>query len=265
MSPRIGLICFAFGVAQVSPGEFLVGPVLMRLLGDLGLSSSAARSLLLRMRRDGWLRSERVGRQAQYRLAPVLDAAQARLERQLRGNRPLWSGSFNGILYSIPEDHRAFRDRLRRSAHLLGYVTLRPGLLVATTDRFEELIPLVPPQPEGSQVLRMSVTLSAEDSRRIAVELWDLDDLAVRYRAVLADAQARITRAEIRPPPPRRALQDFAAAAFPVYEVGADDPDLPAELLPAGWPGQQTGPTLGRALQVFGPSLRDYLATILGT
>lgn len=264
ITSRVGLVCFVFGMARVGPGEHLAGAVLMRLLADLGLSGSAARSLLLRMRREGWLSSERVGREARYRLTPVLDAAQARLDRQLRGDRPAWSGSFNGVLYEVPERDRAFRDRLRRSAHVLGYVTLRPGLLVATTDRCEELASLLPAQPAGSQMLRVRLTLSAEDSRRAAAELWELDALAARYRVVLAEARDRTTRAERHPPRDTAAFQAFAATTLPVYEVGAEDPDLPAALLPPDWPGQQVGATLRRAFQVFGPSLTEYFATLTG-
>lgn len=78
ISPQVGLVCFAFGAAQVQPGDPVAGPVLLRLLADLGVSASAARSLLLRMRREGWLTSQRAGREARYRLAPVLFAGQER-------------------------------------------------------------------------------------------------------------------------------------------------------------------------------------------
>lgn len=260
----MGRVYFAFGVARVQPGAQLAGPVLMRLLADLGLSGPAARSLLLRMRREGLLSSERAGREARYRLAPIVGAAQARLERQLHGDRPAWDGSFNGVLYTVPERHRAFRDRLRRCAQLLGYVTLRPGLLVATTDRRQELSSLLPAQPPGSQMFAIRLTLSARDSHRVAGELWDLDALAGRYRAVLADARNRITRAERRPPRHTAALQEFAAATLALYEVAGDDPDLPAQLLPPDWPGQQVGPTLHQAISVFGPLLDEYFATIPG-
>ncbi|MGI8413061.1 MAG: PaaX family transcriptional regulator C-terminal domain-containing protein [Solirubrobacteraceae bacterium] len=264
LARRIGPVCFAFGVARVGPGEQLAGPVLMRLLADLGLSSSASRSLLLRMRREGWLSSERVGREARYRLSPFIDAAQARIERRLRGDRPVWSGSFDGVLYTVPERHRAFRDRLRRSAQLLGYVTLRPGLLIATTDRCEELTSLLPPQPPGSRLLRTRLTLSPQDSRRVAGELWNLDALDARYRAVLAEAQARTARAQRHPPRDRAAFQAFAATTFPVYEIGGQDPDLPAALLPSDWPGERVGATLRRAFEVFGPLLEAYFATVPG-
>ncbi len=70
MTPGMSLVCFAFAVTQVG--------------------------------RQGWLSSERVGRQALYRLTPVIDVAQARLGRQLQGERPLWSGSFNGCFTRSP-------------------------------------------------------------------------------------------------------------------------------------------------------------------
>jgi phenylacetic acid degradation operon negative regulatory protein len=264
ITPGMRLVFFAFGVARAArPDKQLPGPALMRLLCDLGLSDSAARSVLLRMRRDGWLSSERVGREARYQLTPILDAAQARVERQLHGDRPAWSGSFNGMLYMVPERHRAYRDRLRICARLLGYVRLRPGLVIATTDRYEELTSLLPPPPPDSQILSVRLTLSAQNSHQIAGELWGLDALAARYRAVLADARDRTTRAERRPPSNTPAFQAFAATTLPVFEILREDPDLPAALLPPDWPGQQLGAALQRAFQVFSPLLQDYLATII--
>lgn len=265
ITPGMRLVCFAFGVARAArPDKQLPGSVLMRLLCDLGLSEAAGRSVLLRMRREGWLSSERVGREARYRLTPIIDAAQARVERQLHGDRPAWSGSFNGVLYMVPERHRAFRDRLRICAQLLGYVRLRPGLVIATTDRCDELISLLPPPPPGSQMLSARLTLSAQDSHRVAGELWSLDALAARYRAVLADTRHRTTRAERHPPSNTAAFQAFVATTLPVFEILREDPDLPAALLPSDWPGQQLGAALQRAFQVFGPLLADYLATVIG-
>ena len=262
ITPRIGVVAFAFGVARAHQGDAVPGPVLIRLLADLGISGPAARSLVLRMRREGWLTSERAGRQARYRLAPLTAAAQARVEGQLRGSRPGWDGSFSGVLFTVPERHRSFRDRLRRSAQLLGYVTLQPGLLIAATDRHEELTGLLPPRPAGSQVLRTRLAFSPEDTRSIVSQLWDLDGLAARYRAVLADAGRRTSRAEKQPAAGAEAFRNFAAATLPLYQASADDPDLPGELLPAGWPGQQVGQAIGRAFQAFGPALGDYLAAV---
>jgi len=262
----MGLVCFAFGVAAVpSGGELpngqLGGRALIRLLADLGLSETASRSLLLRMRREGWLDSERVGREARYRLAPAIYSAQTRIESQLRGQRPEWTGSFSGVLYEVPEHDRAFRDRLRRTAQLLGYAMLHAGLLVATTDRWDELVFLLAARPAGSQVLRTRISLSDDDSRRVAARMWRLDTLALRYRSVLDKSQAEIDQAQ-RHAPGAAAFRAFAAATLPIYEVSAADPDLPAELLPPGWPGDQLGPTLERAFLAYYPLISDYLAAL---
>jgi phenylacetic acid degradation operon negative regulatory protein len=259
LSPQISIVCFAVGVAQARPGTAVAGPVLLSVLADLGISNSAARSLLLRMRREGWLTSERSGRQAHYRLAPVLSAAEDRLDRHLRGRQPEWSGSFTGVLFSVPERYRAYRDRLRRTAQLLGYVTLRPGLLIATTDRYDELVTLLPARPGGSQLLRLTLAFSADDSRRMARQLWDLDGVAARCRTALATAESQTAAAQRDPPHGAQALRGFAAATLPLFETTANDPDLPGELLPDDWPAVQIGAALGRAFSVFGPALIAYL------
>jgi phenylacetic acid degradation operon negative regulatory protein len=268
VSRRMALVCFAFGAAAVPsggqlPGGQLGGRVLIRLLADLGLSEPAARSLLLRMRREGWLHSERAGREAKYRLAPAILAAQARIEAQLRGQRPEWTGSFSGVLYEVPENARAFRDRLRRTAQLLGYGTLRPGLLAATTDRWEELLSLLPAHPAASQVLRTRISLSDGDSRRVAVRMWGLDALAARYRSVLEESRVTTEQAQ-RHPPGAAAFRALAAATLPIYDASAEDPDLPAGLLPPDWPGDQLGPALDRAFRAFYPLVGDYLTALAG-
>jgi phenylacetic acid degradation operon negative regulatory protein len=266
VTPRMGLVAFAFGMASAPyggelPGGALAGRALIRLLAELGLSPGAARSLLLRMRREGWLDSEREGREARYRLAPAVSAAQARIERQLRGPRPSWEGSFNGVLYEIPEPARPFRDRLRRTAQLLGYASLRPGLLIATTDRWAELGTLLLAQPPGSQLLKVRIALEPDDSRAVAARLWNLEHLAAGYRQVMAGLRTQTAQAG-QLAPGGEAFRAFAAATLPVYEVTADDPDLPAELLPADWPGDELNRALGQALRAFFPLIRDYLIAV---
>jgi phenylacetic acid degradation operon negative regulatory protein len=268
VTPRMRLVVFAFGAASAPfggelPGGALAGSALIQLLSELGLSPGAARSLLLRMRRDGWLDSERQGREARYRLAAVLSSAQTRIERQMRGQRPPWEGSFSGVLYEVPEQARPYRDQLRRTAHLLGYATLHPGLLIATTDRWAELGTLLPGQPPGSQLLKARIALGPDDSRAVAARLWDLENLAAEYRRVMTEVRAR-TAGAAQLAPGGEAFRAFAAATLPVYEAMAGDPDLPAELLLPDWPGDELAGVLGQALRAFFPLIRDYLVEVAG-
>jgi phenylacetic acid degradation operon negative regulatory protein len=221
--------------------------------------------VLLRMRKEGWLDSLRSGREARYRLAPAINSAQARIESQLRGKRPPWEGSFCGILYEVPEPARAYRDRLRRTAQLLGYATLRPGLLVATSDRWDELAGLVPEKPPpGSQLLRIQIRLEAADSRLVAARLWGLEELAGRYRQVLEESRVLTDQAD-RHAAGAAAFRAFADATLPIFDASTADPDLPDELLPDDWPGAELGGALSRAFRAFYPVIAGYLEALTGS
>jgi hypothetical protein len=65
-------------------------------------------------------------------------------------------------------------------------------------------------------------------------QLRDLDGRAARYRAVLADAGRRTSRAEKQPAAGAAAFRNFAAVTLPLDRASADAPELPDELLPAG-------------------------------
>jgi phenylacetic acid degradation operon negative regulatory protein len=165
-------------------------------------------------------------------------------------------------LVSVPEQRRAFRDELRRAAHLAGYATLRPGLLVAPSDRRNELGDLVTRVPPGASVVAGRLELGLEETRRVANELWALDDLGRRYRALAAQARAAAVAAEAGDLMGAPAFSAFAAAALPLYEAVADDPGLPAELLPAQWPAPELGAALGKALRAFGPPVTTHIADL---
>lgn len=262
LPPTMGAVLFAFGVARVPTGGSLPGPLLMALLADLGLSGSAARSGILRMRHEGLLTSQRAGRQARYQLAPAVYSIEGRLERQLQGQRPAWNGTFAGLLYEVPEAHRAYRDRLRRAALLAGYGILRPGLLIAPKDRSAELSGALDGPPPGAQVLKIRLGLSADDGRRVAAGVWRLDALAQRYRAVIAAANAMSETLAASPPVGREALVAMSNTLQPVYDAASSDPDLPAELLPPDWPGNQIGLVVGSTLRALAPAVGNYLGVL---
>ena len=90
-----------------------------------------------------------------------------------------------------------------------------------------------------------------------------LDELAVRYRRVLASSQALIDQAG-RHPAGAAAFRAFADATLPIFDASAADPDLPDELLPDDWPGPELGDALGRAFGAFYPLIAGYLEALTG-
>ncbi len=162
-----------------------------------------------------------------------------------------------------PERHRAFRDRLRRSARMLGYAPLRGGLLIAPTDRSAELQSLLRDPPLHALLLAARIGLAPGDARRLADRLWALDALARDYRAriqTMHDAIAAATAGD--PPSGPQALRALAATMQPVYETIARDPLLARELLPDEWPASLLGTAINAALRILGPPAAAYVDTL---
>lgn len=251
---------FVLGAAQVPPHPPLPGPVLVRMLGDLGVTEGAARSTILRLRRAGSITSVRVDRTVGYAPSPSTLVGH---RRHAGGSAAAeWDGEFHTLLVQVPERRRGFRDALRRAAHLAGYRGLGPGVLVAPTDRRAELAPTLARAPKDAQILPGHLRLTVEDSRTVATRLWGLDELGARYR-VLADAgHTAAARARADPPSGADALRALATATLPIYEAIRDDPELPAQLLAPDWPQQRLRTELTACLRALVPGVEEYVAAL---
>jgi phenylacetic acid degradation operon negative regulatory protein len=114
---------------------------LISLLQPFGLSEGAVRTVLSRMARKGWLDGQRTGRNSFYDLAPkgrrLLEEGQDRIFH------PSWDGPWDGswflLAYSIPEDVRHLRDRLRDRLAWLGFGSLGNGLWISPYDVEQEV------------------------------------------------------------------------------------------------------------------------------
>ncbi len=89
------------------------------------------------MARKGWLDGQRVGRNSFYDLAPkgrrLLEEGEERIFH------PSWDGSWFLLSYSIPEDVRHLRDRLRDRLAWLGFGSLSNGLWISPHDVEQEV------------------------------------------------------------------------------------------------------------------------------
>jgi phenylacetic acid degradation operon negative regulatory protein len=257
-----GAVIFAFGTTGPEPVP-LTGPVLVALLGALGIGEPTARATILRMRRGGWLTSTRRGPVVEYALAAPARRMAASVLAPVMGPRPAWDGMYHGLLFSIPESARGYRDALRRAALQAGFGLLRPGLLVtADESRWSRIEDLLSDPPEGSRLLRIELRLSSEDARTAAAEAWPLEQLAATYRTQAADLQRVVDRLRQAPPTGADAVRATWEAISPVSTTAVDDPSLPAELLPADWPGAEIRGAIVAAGTILGPAIQDYIARL---
>lgn len=235
----------------------MAGPSLIALLNGLGRQEAAARNLLTRMRELGALESEQRGRTNVYRIA---SSSYARYE-EVEGSRPepVWTGTFDAVLYHVPERERTLRDRVVHSAHSAGYGLLRPGILIAADERWSRLRLAEEEFTDPTWLQHASITpVDLADAKLMARRAWDLDDLAAAYvrgRQRCIDATRQVEPGW----PALRLWRDVYATCF---EAQLSDPNLPAALLPDHWPKAaftQAQDAMNREVfQVLQPFLREH-------
>lgn len=257
-SGAAGLLGFVYGAAEV---DELPGPAVVRLLGDCGMSASATRSLLARLRRSGDLHASTTGRTTTYRLAGAMRAAWERGDRAGRGvpGPADWDGILHGALWSVPETQRGFRDALRRLARLAGYGTLHPGLAVCVDDRWGLVEAQLGDVPDGAWVAPVELRLPPDDAAAALRQAWDLDALAATYR----DLASRLRAVDSVAEPSPEALRQYARVTRPVYDALVRDPGLPPRLLPADWPMGELLEALHRVTEQVGPAAWAHIDAVL--
>ena len=250
----VGQVAFLFGLAGRT---VLPGTVLRRMLGDLGHSPDAARTLLARMVRAGQLSSRRQGRTTAYALAGAFLASWERVRDQGMTRPVPWPGHFHALLHAVPEEHRAFRDQLRRSAVLTGYGVLQPGVLVALTDRSHTLADVLAAAPPDARIRLTTLGMTRTDAADAAAVAWDLPGLANRFRAHAHRLDALV-------PDGTDAFRTFVEVLQPALTDTLHEPALEPTLMPGDWPGPHLRAAVGRASSRHRPLVEDYLSTVLG-
>ncbi len=212
---------------------------LINVLEGAGVSAPAARAALDRFAVRGFLAREREGRGVTYRVTgaaeQVLDDAAARVhaEQPFEPNGDGWTL----VTFSIPEDKRGVRHRLRSALTWAGFAALRDGLWVAPGR-------LDPEQALGSLRTELAeadlVAFHAQDltcfpmAERVPVA-WDLDAIRAEHEWFLG--QWDRPAPEVLDASPLSALTMLVADWLVLLRR---DPGLPAEYLGEDWPAARS-------------------------
>ena len=233
----------------------LPSAALVALTEDFGVGATSARAALSRLARRGLLESSKRGRNTFYSLTSeaegILSGDLGRVMRLGLDVRP-WDGSWTVVMYSLPEDRRDVRHLLRSSLRWQGFAPLFDGAWVSpraevaeTTETLNEL------WIDNFTILVSRVGDFAGEGDPLAA--WDLAELAESYRAFIAEF------AEVR----ERVVLGAVSAVEAIVLRGRVldswsefvnlDPDLPADVLPAGWPRGEARQTCADVYDGLGP------------
>lgn len=247
-----------FAVEGGRPGELSLRAI-VTLAGEIGIASAAARGAAQRMVRNEWLTPKGERGAPRYALSAggraLIDEGRGRIF----GARARWTGSWQLVAVSVPERDRAVRDRLRKELVWLGFGNVAPGLFMSAHDHSAEMRRLASEfkAEDWIQVYRADPLLPA--SVRVLIRrAWpSLSDADRRYRAF-------IRRFSNVPDTGRRLAH--AAAFAECFRLLIEfrrclymDPELPAALLPARWPGTDARALFDAAhASLIGSALRHF-------
>jgi phenylacetic acid degradation operon negative regulatory protein len=209
---------------------------LIRLAAPLGLPERLVRTSVGRLAQDGWLSSNREGRQSEYFLTEHgrkrFAEATARIYREASQS---WDRNWT-LLFLPPGDGlKALKEELL----WLGFGQVRPGVLAhpsrSVADTREQLAEL----GSSAEVILLSAKSEGDVADRALIEAgWALAELARSYQRFVASFTPVREGLDGRSAPPAETA--FVIRTLLIHEyrkIHLRDPLLPHSLLPADWIG----------------------------
>ena len=215
---------------------------LIKLLGNFGLSEQSIRSAVSRMCRADLLKVRHSGARSFYSLTEEGHSLLTKGRQRIftRKNNQ-WDGSWNIVIYSVPERRREARDRLRLELSWMGYGPLSNAAWISPYDLTKEVEDLTE-RLQIKEYIQMFQAKHQEstDPREIVSQCWDLGrihqryaDFIAKYRPKMEYHLKRLQAGEDVDP-----SECFVERFNLIHEyrkLPFLDPDLPRELLPESW------------------------------
>lgn len=242
---------------------------LIVLLGGLGVSPAGVRTALSRMRRRGWLKASRRGRRSYYGLTAkgrkLLEAGEHRIYRPPR--HQAWDGCWSLVTYSVPEDHRSMRDRLRVRLSWLGLGQVGNGVWLSAHDVSDEVKEVVEGLGGEAHVeIFRGEHLGFSDARTLVSASWDLDSVNREYEAFLDrhedDYRSCRRRGEGGGLSPEECFVRRFGLTHEYRRFPFMDPYLPEPLLPEGWLGDRAADLFDAYHELLSPLAEEYVETV---
>ncbi|MDT7741059.1 MAG: phenylacetic acid degradation operon negative regulatory protein [Actinomycetota bacterium] len=251
------LLLTVLGEFVLPTGEPVWTQTLLDALGAVGVEEKSARQALARTAADDVLVSERSGRRVRWSLTAsgrrLLSEGADRIYAHGAPRAP-WDGRWLLLVVSVPEAQRALRHQLRTQLAWAGLGSPAPGVWVC---------PDAGRLPEAQRALDdvgldetalvvVGGTHGGLSDAELVAQAWDLRDLEGRY----ADFVERFAGLEPDPTDPTAVLGAQVRLVDAWRRFPFLDPQLPAELLPAGWVGTRAAEVFHRRHEQWAPAAR---------
>lgn len=238
------LVFTLFGEYLLDVDTVWVGS-LIGLLEPLGLSAGSVRTVLSRMSAKGWLETTRGGKHSFYSLTPkgraLLEEGQSRIFHPAWADE--WDGSWLLLAYSLPQDARRKRDRLRDRLAWLGFGSIGNGLWISPRDVAQEVTDLARRMGIADHLVAFRATrIDGRDPSDLVARCWDVDALDAEYLAFAARWEGVLASLGNEPNATTGDADSYVERFQLIHQFRRfplDDPFLPRPLLPDPWGGDR--------------------------
>ena len=216
-------------------GEIWLGSI-VHALEPLGINERLTRTAVFRLVRDGWLESRKQGRRSYYRLTQTGQNYYQRAASRIYASRkPEWDEHWTLLFTSLVPKEK--REALKRGLLWLGYGRLAAGVYALPCNTRVEVNELLADLELQDSVVQMRARADVDESlKNLVLSHWSLDDLRQRYKAFTTHYVK--ARKILNDRTPAGAHSMFLLRVLLIHEyrkVLLSDPELPSEMLPAGW------------------------------
>ncbi len=265
-----GLLLTLLGDYWFGRRSYIPSAALVALLAEFDISGQAARAALSRVQRAGYLEGTRRGRNTSYRLsafAAERGLVSGRRIMRFTAERPSdareWDGRWTIVAYALQADQADERRHIRRQLRGLGFEPLQDAVWISPRPAADGVLDAL-----GDDVaLSLTVFEDAVVSPMTAldaVRIWQLEELADRYTAILEHLDAVLPHVKGRArPAPSDALVMRTLAMDEWRIVPRLDPGLPTALLPRRWPGWEARRRFVQVYDRLGPLAAERVREVV--
>jgi phenylacetic acid degradation operon negative regulatory protein len=140
-----------------------------------------------------------------------------------------WDGRWRAVIFDIPENQKATREKLRHKLKELGFGQLQKSIWITPFDFVQEMEEFLKFYGLSDYALLMESThLGGEGGKELAQRVWKLDDLHGKYLDFLGKWQELVIKGNELLAKQEEWRQEY-------FALLAADPGLPPELLPSYW------------------------------
>lgn len=166
----------------------------------------------------GWIKKLEITEEGQKRLKNLFKEY---------SSPPKWLGEWYLVNFDIPEKLRWKRDMLRNKLKEMGFGKLQDSIWISPFNLLAEVEKIINEYSlESYVILSISNRVGRIDSKKLAEKIWKTLEIQEEYQKFISEFEEKQNHSPIE-------------ATFCYHSILEKDPQLPKELLPDDWAGDE--------------------------